>query len=97
MIRKLLAVALLATPAAAMCQTTTTYTYDALGRLVGAGNTGQSSTNTAITYDAAGNRVTYKVTGAPNSASDPSAGAGASGTRKFVVVPLNGFTIIPLG
>ena len=62
---------------------TTTYTYDALGRLVtvarqdGPAN-GVSST---YAYDAANNRTNVTVQGAQT---------------KVVVVPLNGFTVIPL-
>lgn len=61
----------------------TTYTYDALGRLVQASTTGtvnngvQMSTN----YDAADNRTTYQVTGS---------------VSKVVVVPINGLTVIPI-
>lgn len=80
--------ALLAAPAAA-AQETTTYTYDALGRLqesqiTQGPNTG---TDTKIEYDSAGNRKNYVVTGAT--------GTPSSGT-KVIVVPLNGFTVIPL-
>ncbi len=85
--------ALLIVPSMAGAQATTTYTYDALGRLVGS-TTG--ATTTTIDYDPAGNRKTYKVSGAANGVDD---GAGASVPVKprFVVVPLNGFTLIPLG
>jgi YD repeat-containing protein len=57
--------------------------YDALGRLVKVTNQSGPNvgTNSAYSYDAAGNRSNVTVTGAQ---------------KRFVVVPLNGFTIIPL-
>lgn len=63
---------------------TTTYSYDALGRLVQASTTGtvNDGVQMSTTYDAADNRTTYQVTG---STSGP-----------VVVVPLNGFTVIPI-
>jgi hypothetical protein len=61
----------------------TTYTYDALGRLIGATTTGtvNNGVQMSTTYDAADNRTTFQVTGAP---------------AKVVVVPLNGLTVIPI-
>jgi hypothetical protein len=45
---------------------TITYTYDALGRLVAAQNSGtvNNGQNVSVAYDAAGNRTSYTVTGA---------------------------------
>lgn len=62
---------------------TTTYTYDALGRLVQANSTGtvNNGAQMTTTYDAADNRTTYQVTGSAS---------------KVVVVPLNGLTVIPV-
>lgn len=98
MIRTLLTITAFAIPTSAMCQgTTVTYSYDALGRLVRSTNAGQSSTETTIAYDPAGNRTNYKVTGAPNNGGDAGSGAGVVKSRRFVVVPLNGFTLIPIG
>lgn len=67
----------------AWASSTTTYTYDALGRLVQASTTGtiNSGVQMAINYDAADNRTTYQVTGSAS---------------KLVVVPLNGLTPIPV-
>lgn len=94
----LFAIVMLTLPATTQAQTTIIYQYDALGRLVVSSNsTGGSNIQTTIEYDAAGNRKTYKVSGAPNGGTDSGAGASAPGTKRFVVVPLNGFTIIPLG
>lgn len=69
--------------ATAWASSTTTYTYDALGRLVQASTTGtiNSGVQMAINYDAADNRTTYQVTGSAS---------------KLVVVPLNGLTPIPV-
>ena len=63
--------------------TTTTYTYDALGRLVQANTTGTVNNGVQMTtsYDPADNRTSYVVTGSVN---------------KVVVVPLNGLTVIPI-
>ena len=75
---------------AADASETSTYKYDALGRLVEATTTGgpSSGTNTAVVYDKAGNRSDYNVTGSPNTI--PVTGA------RVIVVPLNGFTVIPI-
>lgn len=76
------------------------YQYDSLGRLVGTmttpgpcpaslpdpGAQPSNSTVQKITYDRAGNRTRYEV-----------AGAEAYSQKKVIVLPLNGFTIIPLG
>lgn len=68
-----------ASPATA--ESATTYTYDALGRLVEARTTGTPNDGVKVstTYDAADNRTTYVVTGSKN---------------KVVVVPLNGLSVI---
>jgi hypothetical protein len=51
--------------AAAQASETTTYSYDALGRLVSAASSGSVNNGqaTSIAYDPAGNRSTYAVTG----------------------------------
>ena len=63
--------------------TTTTYTYDALGRLVQASTTGTVNNGVQMTtsYDPADNRTSYVVTGS---------------VSKVVVVPINGLTVIPI-
>ena len=75
--------------APALAGETTTYSYDALGRLTGSSSTGtvNNGLNTAIQYDAAGNRTNYTVTGSANN-SPPAAAV--------IVVPLAGYTIIPI-
>lgn len=74
-----------APPAAAGAngQETVKYEYDALGRLVKVNNTDGPNKGTVTTYtlDKAGNRTNVKVEGAH---------------PRVVVVPLNGFTVIPL-
>lgn len=68
----------------------TTYTYDALGRLTTSATTGtvNNGMNVSTAFDPAGNRTNYTVTGSTNT---PSSGGGG-----VIVLPLNGFTIIPL-
>jgi len=68
---------------AAHAASTTTYTYDALGRLVQASTTGtvNNGVQMSTTYDAADNRTTYQVIGS---------------VSKVIVVPVNGLTVIPV-
>lgn len=74
---------------------TITYTYDARGRLVLVVRTGTVNNNvqSQYTYDAADNRTNVTVSGATASSKDPGAGA-STGQPVFVVVPLNGYTLI---
>jgi len=68
----------------AVAQETVTYRYDALGRLVKVEHAGGRNEDVAVdlAYDPANNRQTYVVTG--------------QSRRKVAVVPLNGYTVIPL-
>ena len=82
-------------------QSATTYTYDALGRLTGSTVSGgpTNGTATTISLDNAGNRTNYKVTGASgsgNGSGNNGDGAAAPQSRRVIVVPLNGFTVIPI-
>ncbi len=95
-----LSVLAFALPAKALAQETTTYTYDARGRLItvtraGGPNNGVAET---IAYDPADNRTNVSVTGSSNTpnGSDPGSGAGgpSTGTRRFIVVPVGGFSLI---
>lgn len=81
-----------ATPAAAT--ETITYGYDAFGRLVAVTHTGgrNDGVNAAYNYDKADNRTSVQVTGGAL-ASGGSDGATVS-TAVFIVVPLNGYTLI---
>ena len=78
----------LAFPAAA--QTSQALVYDALGRLVEVRTMPGSGAAQAsrYAYDAAGNRTARVVTGG-----EPGQGPAS----RVIVVPLNGFTIIPIG
>jgi hypothetical protein len=63
---------------------TTTYTYDALGRLVSTKRIGgPGNAEATYSYDDAGNRTNVNV-----DTTIPS--------MKVIVVPLNGFTVIPI-
>ena len=74
---------------AAHAQETITYEYDALGRLTNATTSGGPSNGVSQTYDydPAGNRTQQTVIGSSNPAPPPAA---------VIVIPLNGFTIIPI-
>jgi hypothetical protein len=84
-----LAVFLLLCPSAHAAETIN-YTYDALGRVKTAAHVDGDNNGMAInyTYDPAGNRTQYVVAGSKNK------GRVEGGVS---VVPLNGFTIIPVG
>lgn len=68
-------------------QETTTYTYDALGRLVTSTTAGGPNGGVTVqpAYDPAGNRTQYNVSGSSNTS-----------PMKFIVVPLAGMTLIPI-
>jgi hypothetical protein len=69
---------------------TVTYQYDPLGRLVQGNSSGSvnNGLNIQYTIDEAGNRKRIVVTGSSNQGIP---------TEGVIVVPLNGFTIIPIG
>ena len=93
------AAATIVMPVTAWAQETTTYTYDALGRVTNVDQQGGRNDNThaVYQYDAAGNRQRVTVTCPPGTGA-PSACAGFQATaRRFVVVPLNGYSLIPIG
>jgi YD repeat-containing protein len=75
--------------ASASATETTTYTYDALGRLIQSKSTGtvNNGLQTDTVFDPAGNRANQTVTGSVNN-SPP--------VRGVIVLPLNGYTVIPL-
>jgi YD repeat-containing protein len=76
--------------AQAQAAETINYTYDALGRVKTATHVGGDNDQMVITYeyDKAGNRTKYAVANSKNKGR-------ADGV--VIVVPLNGFTIIPVG
>lgn len=73
-------------PVALLGQDATSYQYDALGRLVEVSTSGGpcGSPQSAYSLDPAGNRTSVTVTGA------------VPCTRKVIVLPINGYTVIPL-
>ncbi len=81
------AAALLAGARPASAGETTTYSYDALGRLTNAAHSGSvnGGLNQAYSHDAADNRTNVTVTGSPFSTS-----------ARVIVLPLKGMPVIPL-
>lgn len=69
---------------------TVTYQYDLLGRLIQGSSSGSvnNGLNIQYTIDEAGNRKRIVVMGSSNQGTP---------TEGVIVVPLNGFTIIPIG
>src|SRR4029434_1684465 len=80
--KALLIKAMVLLPSVAIAADAITYSYDPLGRVVGAVSSGSVNDGVSLTYtyDAAGNRVTYEVAG--------SAKAGVP-ERIVVVIPSN--------
>ncbi len=79
----------LVAPSPALAQGTTTYEYDALGRLIETTTTGGANDGlgTVYEYDAAGNRKRVEVTGSDGTPGGPS---------RIIVLPINGFLVIPI-
>ncbi len=88
---------LLCSAGLAYAQEVTTYTYDSKGRVVTTSRSGgpSSGVGTTYTYDRANNRSNVTVSGSPNGSGRGSDGA-STDTTLFVVVPLNGYTVIPI-
>jgi YD repeat-containing protein len=85
---RLAALAMALVPGVATAAESVTYSYDALGRLIRTQRSGgpASGVDAQIQYDSAGNRTNVTVNGASSS----------SPPVRVIVVPLNGYTIIPL-
>ena len=86
----------LAVSAPAIAQETTNFTYDAKGRVVTVQRTGGPSngSTTQYAYDPADNRTNVTVTGSPNGSGNGSGSGASATTRIYVVVPLNGLSLI---
>ena len=72
---------------------TVTYSSDALGRLIRTQRSGgpANGVDAQTSYDRAGNRAGVVVANAPTNTPPP-----PPGNIRVIVLPLNGFTIIPL-
>lgn len=83
MIRHCIAISLFSLGSTANASETITYSYDALGRLVTSsyGGTVNNSAQTTYQFDQADNRTSVTNTG---------------WVARVVVVPINGFTVIPI-
>lgn len=79
----------LVAPSPMLAQGTTTYEYDALGRLIEMTTNGGANDGlgTVYEYDAAGNRKRVEVTGSDGTPGGPS---------RIIVLPINGFLVIPI-
>lgn len=87
-------------PGSLLAQETTTFKYDAKGRLTETKRTGGPSNGVVSTYeyDNADNRKKVSVSGSPNGTGNNGSDGGASAqTTRYIVVPLNGLTLIPVG
>lgn len=80
----------------ASAQETTTYQYDVHGRVTSSSRSGGPSNGVSATYtyDAASNRTNVTVTGSPNGNGNGLGDGAAVGPKQFVVVPLNGYSLI---
>jgi YD repeat-containing protein len=92
-----IAVSLLLLSSQAFAQNNTEYQYDSLGRLVRVKNSGgpTDGVQSDYQYDSAGNRTNVTVSGTGNNSGSSNGGATIS-TGQFIIVPLNGFTIIKI-
>jgi uncharacterized protein RhaS with RHS repeats len=80
----------------ASAQETTTYTYDALGRLVAVradGNPDRQRT-AAYDYDEAGNRTVVRTTGESSGGGGNSDGAVVGSRQRLVVTPIGAYVPI---
>jgi YD repeat-containing protein len=95
-VARILALAVLVAPSCLAAQETTTYTYDAKGRVVGVSRSGGPSAAAATTYsyDKADNRTNVTVTSSPNGGGQDGGSGATAGNKVVVVLPLNGFTVL---
>lgn len=97
--KRLLFTALMLTAASerAFAQETVTYEYDVKGRVTKVLRSGGPSNGVQTTYqyDPADNRSLVKVENSPNgNGNGANDGATAPGQKSFVVVPLNGYSLV---
>jgi YD repeat-containing protein len=85
---RLATLAMILVPGVSAAAETVTYSYDALGRLIRTQRSGgpASGVDAQVQYDPAGNRTNVTVNGASSS----------SPPVRVIVLPLNGYTVIPL-
>jgi len=83
-------------PNLAQAQETTTYTYDANGRVTQVTRSGGpvSGTVSSYNYDTVDNRSSVAVTGSPNGSGNGSGSGASVPVHYYIVVPLNGYTVI---
>lgn len=79
-----------------LAQETTTFTYDAKGRVVNVQRSGGPSGGaaTAYTYDAASNRTNKTTSGSPNGNDNGSGNGATTGTPFFIAVTIPGYGMI---
>ena len=89
---------LIALPSIAQAAETVTFTYDAKGRVVNTVRTGGplNGATTTVKYDKADNRTNVTVVNSPAGSGNGQGGGATVGTTIYVVVPLNGYTLIPI-
>ena len=82
-------------PRPAVAQETTTYTYDAQGRVRAVTRSGGQNNGVVTTYnyDKAGNRTNVKTAGSQNGTGGSGSGA-TVGQPVFVFVPLAGISLV---
>lgn len=80
----------------AIAQETVTYQYDAKGRVTNVTRSGGPSNGVATSYqyDTADNRANVTVTNSPNGNGNGSGDGATVNQKTFVVVPLNGYSLI---
>lgn len=91
-----LAISVVAMASPAIAQETTTYEYDVHGRLKNVSRSGgpSSGVNASYQYDNADNRTNVTVSNSPNGNGDGSQDGASVNQKRFVVVPLNGYSLI---
>jgi len=78
-------------------QEVSTYTYDAKGRVTKVTRSGGpvAGATTSYAFDKADNRASVVVASSPNGSGGDSGGSSGPATR-YIALPINGYTVIPL-